>query len=420
MAIETLGAALRQINRLFADGVVTGFSDAQLLERFVSGHDAAAFEALVARHGPMVLSVCRGILKDPNDAEDAFQATFLILVKKSGDVPRHECPGALALSGGPPRGDPGQCRRRPAAGMRKAGGTDGCGNFNVGAGGPGRAVAGAPRRDRPAAREAPPGGHPLRPSAASPRSRAAGELRLSERTLQRRLSEGRERLKARLIRRGLAPEGGMLGAVFLREARVAVPAGLGRGDRPGGAGHRESHDDRRGRLGGGQGIDSGGAQDHVAPEAHIGLDHSPGRRPDRLGGVGRLGLAPETSLRRRRPRARIPPRRKAEAAVPQPGPNPPETPGKVAVRRAGARAGRAARRRREALPRRRRSALLRWQPYPSHESATTGPDGRFQFLADRGRDHDRERETPIERTVVAAAAPNYGVAWVEVPAGRPE
>ena len=58
---------------------VAGLSDAQLLERFVGRRDATSFEALVARHGPMVLSVCRGILKDPNDAEDAFQATFLIL-----------------------------------------------------------------------------------------------------------------------------------------------------------------------------------------------------------------------------------------------------------------------------------------------------------------------------------------------------
>ena len=57
------------------------------------GHDAAAFEALVARHGPMVLSVCRGILKDPNDAEDAFQATFLILVKKSRTLRGHDALG---------------------------------------------------------------------------------------------------------------------------------------------------------------------------------------------------------------------------------------------------------------------------------------------------------------------------------------
>jgi hypothetical protein len=60
MAIETLGAALRRISRLLEDGTVTGFSDARLLERFVSGHDAVAFEALLARHGPMVLSVRRG------------------------------------------------------------------------------------------------------------------------------------------------------------------------------------------------------------------------------------------------------------------------------------------------------------------------------------------------------------------------
>jgi hypothetical protein len=56
MATEALGAALRQINRLFTEGVVGGLSDAQLLERFLEG-DAAAFEAMVERHGPMVLSV---------------------------------------------------------------------------------------------------------------------------------------------------------------------------------------------------------------------------------------------------------------------------------------------------------------------------------------------------------------------------
>ena len=89
MAIETLGAAIRQMNRLWADGTVTGFTDAELLERFVSGHDAAVFEALVGRHGPMVLGVCQGILRDPNDAEDAFQATFLILVKKSTTLRGH-------------------------------------------------------------------------------------------------------------------------------------------------------------------------------------------------------------------------------------------------------------------------------------------------------------------------------------------
>jgi DNA-directed RNA polymerase specialized sigma24 family protein len=86
MAIETLGAALRQINRLFAEGVVAGLSDAQLVERFLAHGDAGAFESLVGRHGPMVLSVCRGILHDPHDAEDAFLATFLVLVTKGGTI----------------------------------------------------------------------------------------------------------------------------------------------------------------------------------------------------------------------------------------------------------------------------------------------------------------------------------------------
>ena len=130
MAIETLGAALRQINRLFADGVVAGLSDAQLLERFLAQGDAGAFEALVGRHGPMVLSVCRG---DP--ARPARRRGRL-----PGDLPgpgqegRHDPgtrrPGGLAAPGRASRRDPGQCRRGPAAQARKAGGTDGCRDFN--------------------------------------------------------------------------------------------------------------------------------------------------------------------------------------------------------------------------------------------------------------------------------------------------
>ena len=69
MAIETQGAALQQIHRLFAEGSVTGLSEAQLLERFLAQGDAVAFEALVSRHGPMVLSVCRGVLRNPDDKQ---------------------------------------------------------------------------------------------------------------------------------------------------------------------------------------------------------------------------------------------------------------------------------------------------------------------------------------------------------------
>src|SRR3954447_14949916 len=83
MAMMQPRAVLQQIDRLFGVGTVAGLSDAQLLARFLDRRDEAAFVALVARHGPMVLAVCRGVLRDPHDAEDAFQATFLILVRKA-------------------------------------------------------------------------------------------------------------------------------------------------------------------------------------------------------------------------------------------------------------------------------------------------------------------------------------------------
>src|SRR6516165_2159476 len=65
-------------------------TDRQLLHRFMARHDEGAFAALMARHGPMVFAVCRRVLRDVHEAEDACQATFLVLARKAGSVRRPE------------------------------------------------------------------------------------------------------------------------------------------------------------------------------------------------------------------------------------------------------------------------------------------------------------------------------------------
>ncbi|MGP0066084.1 MAG: RNA polymerase sigma factor, partial [Isosphaeraceae bacterium] len=83
MANVHLGSVLRQIDRLLSGGTVVGLSDPALLRRFAVERDEEAFTGLLARHGPMVLAVCRGVLRNPDDAEDAFQATFLVLARQA-------------------------------------------------------------------------------------------------------------------------------------------------------------------------------------------------------------------------------------------------------------------------------------------------------------------------------------------------
>jgi RNA polymerase sigma-70 factor (ECF subfamily) len=85
--------ARRDLTTLFSAGTLGGLTDAELLERFAACREEAAFEILVQRHGAMVWGVCRRVLGDHHDAEDAFQATFLVLARKGHTIAHRELVG---------------------------------------------------------------------------------------------------------------------------------------------------------------------------------------------------------------------------------------------------------------------------------------------------------------------------------------
>src|SRR5712692_827943 len=91
MANAQLSLVLRHIRKLAGAGNAT---DRQLLHRFATQHEEAAFEILVERHGPAVLGLCRRVLRHEQDAEDVFQATFLALARKVSSIRKPESLGS--------------------------------------------------------------------------------------------------------------------------------------------------------------------------------------------------------------------------------------------------------------------------------------------------------------------------------------
>jgi hypothetical protein len=101
MTISSNRALRHDLETIFRSGTLAGLTDDQLLERFTARPDGlcegteaeAAFALLIERHGAMVLAVCRGVLGDPHEAEDAFQATFLVLMRQAGTIRKRESVG---------------------------------------------------------------------------------------------------------------------------------------------------------------------------------------------------------------------------------------------------------------------------------------------------------------------------------------
>src|SRR5262249_53261711 len=94
MANGHLRTVIHHLRRIVSPPAGGGLLDAQLLERFVSSRDEAAFEVLVWRYGALVWNVCQRVLHHEQDAEDAFQAAFLALARKAGAIGKRESVGS--------------------------------------------------------------------------------------------------------------------------------------------------------------------------------------------------------------------------------------------------------------------------------------------------------------------------------------
>lgn len=200
-------------------------TDGELLERFVTQRDAAAFEMLMRRHGPLVWGVCRRLLHAEQDAEDAFQATFLVLLRKAGTLDRRPTLGSWLYG----------VAYRVAGNALKA-----------------RAVAARHRDSQtPVADmlqpepQADTDWHELRPVLdeelhhlpekyraplvlccleGKTSEQAAHELGWPSGSMSRRLARGRELLRQRLVRRGVALSVGSLAKLLTQHGAPAAPA----------------------------------------------------------------------------------------------------------------------------------------------------------------------------------------------------
>ncbi|HEV3143976.1 MAG TPA: sigma-70 family RNA polymerase sigma factor, partial [Gemmataceae bacterium] len=222
MATATIGSILQNLRRLNGAAALGDLTDRQLLDRFVSEGEEAAFSALVRRHGPLVFGVCRRVLSQVQDAEDAFQATFLVLARKAGSISwRERVDGWLYATAyrialkAKTKALHRRMKETPMAVVPES-----ATSYETAC------------RDLCAILDEELQRLPKKPRLALIRcylegqgqDEAARHLGWSPRTLRRRLGEGKEQLRQRLMRRGLTLAGTLLATALHREAWAVSPA----------------------------------------------------------------------------------------------------------------------------------------------------------------------------------------------------
>jgi RNA polymerase sigma factor (sigma-70 family) len=220
-ALETVVQHLRSVTERPDD-----VSDADLLERFLRQRDEAAFAALMRRNGAMVLAVCRRLAGNLQDAEDAFQATFLLLARRAGAIRRKESLAAWLHSVARRTAQKArramlrrqQRERRAARPASPSGAQPACGELDAELD---RALLGLPEKYRNALLLCYFQGRTV--------DEAARELGCPRGTVASRLAQGRVLLRRWLARRGLVlSEAALVTALLSGTSSAAVPAGLAR------------------------------------------------------------------------------------------------------------------------------------------------------------------------------------------------
>lgn len=225
MANGTMHGVVRQLRRAALVGDDRRLTDGQLLERFLERRDESAFEAIVRRHGPMVLGVAGRLLRDAHDAEDVFQATFLVFFRKAASIRPRDRVGNW-LYGVAYR----TALKARTARARRAKHENHLREVSPSPSAEDAAWADLrPILDRELARL--PDGYRapvvLCDLEGQTKRSAARRLGIPEGTLSSRLARGRALLRTRLVRRGVTLSVGSLAALLSREAAAAgVPSSL--------------------------------------------------------------------------------------------------------------------------------------------------------------------------------------------------
>jgi RNA polymerase sigma factor (sigma-70 family) len=217
MATSRTSGVIQHLRRALRGGA--GLTDGQLLEDYVSRRDEAAFATLVRRHGPMVWGVCRRVLRGHHDAEDAFQATFLVLVRRAASIVSrellanwlygvaHQTALKARATAAKRRGRERQVTEMPEPAVTRQG--------------PWRDLQ--PLLDEELSRlpDKYRGVIVLCDLEGKTRKEAAGQLGCHEGTVASRLARARTMLARRLTQRGVALSGGALAAVLSQQAASA-------------------------------------------------------------------------------------------------------------------------------------------------------------------------------------------------------